>query len=56
MSVLRVTVTVECGVWTLDYESAVSGEPPECNSFLSHSISETQTLLFTKTLQFFLHF
>ena len=28
MSVLRVSVTVECGVWTLDYESAVSGEPP----------------------------
>ena len=22
------SVTVECGVWTLDYESAVSGEPP----------------------------
>ena len=28
MSVLRASVTVECGVWTLDYESAVSGEPP----------------------------
>ena len=28
MSVLRVSVSVECGVWTLDYESAVSGEPP----------------------------
>ena len=28
MSVLRVSVTVECGVWTVDYDSAVSGEPP----------------------------
>ena len=39
MSVLRVSVSVECGVWTLDYESAVSGEPPKisqagCHEFL----------------------
>ena len=25
---LSVSVSVECGVWTVDYDSAVSGEPP----------------------------
>ena len=28
LSVLSVSVSVECGVWTVDYDSAVSGEPP----------------------------
>ena len=25
---LSVSVSVECGLWTVDYDSAVSGEPP----------------------------
>ena len=29
LSVLSVSVSVECGVWTVDYDSAVSGEPPQ---------------------------
>ena len=28
MSVLSVSVSVECGVWSVEYDSAVSGEPP----------------------------
>ena len=28
LSVLSVSVSVDCGVWTVDYDSAVSGEPP----------------------------
>ena len=28
LSVLSVSVSVECGLWTVDYDSAVSGEPP----------------------------
>ena len=28
MSVLSASVSVECGVWTVDCDSAVSGEPP----------------------------
>ena len=27
MSVLHVSVSVDCGLWTVDYDSAVSGEP-----------------------------
>ena len=41
MSVLRVSVTVECGVWTLDYESAVSGEPPK---FITTSLDQFMKL------------
>ena len=28
LSVLSVSVSVDCGLWTVDYDSAVSGEPP----------------------------
>ena len=28
LSVLGVNVSVECGVWSVEYDSAVSGEPP----------------------------
>ena len=28
MSVLSVSVSVDCGVWSVEYDSAVSGEPP----------------------------
>ena len=28
LSVLSVSVSVECGVWSVEYDSAVSGEPP----------------------------
>ena len=28
LSVLSVCVSVDCGLWTVDYDSAVSGEPP----------------------------
>ena len=28
LSVLSLSVSVDCGVWTVDYDSAVSGEPP----------------------------
>ena len=28
LSVLSVSVSVDCGVWTVDRDSAVSGEPP----------------------------
>ena len=27
LSVLSVSVSVDCGLWTVDYDSAVSGEP-----------------------------
>ena len=30
LSVLSVSVSVDCGVWTVDHDSAVSGEPPLC--------------------------
>jgi hypothetical protein len=26
--VLSMSVSVECGVWSVEYDSAVSGEPP----------------------------
>ena len=29
MSVLSVSVSVECGVWSVECDSAVSGEPPK---------------------------
>ena len=28
LSVLSVSVSVDCRLWTVDYDSAVSGEPP----------------------------
>ena len=28
LSVLSMSVGVECGVWSVEYDSAVSGEPP----------------------------
>jgi hypothetical protein len=28
LRVLSMSVSVECGVWSVEYDSAVSGEPP----------------------------
>ena len=44
LSVLSVSVSVDCGVWTVDYDSAVSGEPPY-SSYGSSAIDQVLAMI-----------